>query len=128
MRYCQLLLFLLLAQGCGGAGMRRTAATVSSPPQAAARNIEIGDALEARGHHLEASFYYEAALMLAADESRVLPRLISAQVRAGRLRAASVNTQRLISLVGPRPRLTRLSRLLALYAPPTTRAQTEAAP
>ena len=132
MKFKHLLLVLIFAGGCGGAQTPKTAESAvprGSRARAAARNLEIGDAMERRGHHLEASFYYEAALILAADEPFVLPKLIASQVRAGRLRAASVNTQRLIALAGPHPELTRLSELLAVYAPPLPQQQlSEAAP
>ena len=109
---------------------RLTMERPSGPLEPASRNLEIADAMVVRGRYLEASFFYEAALTVSTEEADILPKLIASQVRAGRLRAAGQNTERLISLVGEHPLLIRLSRLLALYAPPLSVSvpATEAAP
>ena len=128
MRFLHAIVLFALIQGCAGAETPTPVTPADKRAQAASRNLEIGDAMETRGHHLEASFYYEAALILAAEEPSVLPKLIAAQVRAGRLRAASVNTQRLIALVGPQPELMQLSKLLTVYAPPLSQDSTVVTP
>ncbi len=80
-------------------------------------NVRIGDLLAERGRFLEAGFYYEAALFFADDEAQILPKLIAAQVKSDRLRAARSNVGRLIALRGRTPALARLAALLDSYAP-----------
>jgi DNA-binding SARP family transcriptional activator len=81
------------------------------------KNVILGDLLATRGRFLEAGFFYEAALFFADDEIKILPKLIAAQVKSDRLRAARVNVKRLIALAGRRASLERLAALLDTYAP-----------
>ena len=113
-----ILLVLCGSVGCASATPEPKASPEAARAAACRRNLAVGDAMSKRGRHLEASFYYEAALTPETDEVRILPKLIAAQVRSGRLRAAGNNTARLIALVGEQPELVRLSRLLSAYAPP----------
>jgi hypothetical protein len=80
------------------------------------RQLLHARALERRGNHLEASFYYEAILAIGGREQLILPQLIRAQVRAGRLRAAGDNLTRLREIAETgNPNLENLSNLLARY-------------
>lgn len=112
---------------CAGTSCRahRTAAPNAEPSNAAAPGASaaaIARALERRGDHLGASIYWEAALAAEAAERDLLPALIAAEVRAGRLRAARTNVARLEALDPNRPGVARLRRLLddllAAGAPP----------
>ncbi len=69
------------------------------------------------GNHLEASIFLEAALALGGEEHKILPRLIIAQVRAGRLRAAKGNIARFERLHQDQPSVKALGTLLDKLAP-----------
>jgi thioredoxin-like negative regulator of GroEL len=73
-------------------------------------------AFEQIGAHLEASFYLEAALSKGDDERRALPGLITALVRADRLRAAKKYLARLADLEPDNPYIRDLQTLLARLA------------
>jgi hypothetical protein len=64
------------------------------------------------GDHLRASRYLEAAWSAGAEEIEVLPELLAAQVRSGRLRAARLTLIRLRELVGTCPNLDTIEALI----------------
>jgi hypothetical protein len=111
------LLFVLCLEACASASSLNVQSPQESREFAALKNGQIGDKLAERGHYLEATFYYEAALILSTDETQILPKLIATQVRADRLRAARLNTERLVALVGLKSELSQLLTLLDTYAP-----------
>ncbi len=80
------------------------------------RYFEVATALDGVGSHLEASIYFEAALASGGPESKILPRLIVSQIRAGRLRAARKNLARLQEIV-PTRACGDLAALLSRFAP-----------
>jgi hypothetical protein len=77
----------------------------------------VARALERQGRHLEASFYYEAALRNGEDEARILPPLIVSQIRAERLRAAKQSIARLRAIRGNPEHLAALLDLISRYTP-----------
>ncbi len=89
---------------------------------------ETADALERRGRHLEASFYWEAALRNGGDETRILPRLFVTQVRSGRLRAAKYSMERLVELHPGSRELREMLTLLTVYTPRPDRHTAEVSP
>jgi hypothetical protein len=79
--------------------------------------LKTARALEQAGAHLEASVYFESALVAGCDEQIVLPHLISTQVRSGRLRAAKKSVARFISLDGESTWAREMERLLEQFVP-----------
>ncbi len=108
--------FLFLVSGCG-AKQPKPKVLYTNSSELSASHLANGDLLTSRGFHLEASYYYEAALAIAEDERAVLRRLIIAQVRADRLRDARINVLRLSELEGSSQELNELLDLLNIYAP-----------
>lgn len=88
----------------------------------------MADALERRGRHLEASYYWEAALRNGGEEEGILPRLFVTQVRSGRLRAAKFTIHRLLELHPENRELHAFQNLLARYAPPPDLQSPEVSP
>jgi len=78
--------------------------------------FRVATALDDVGSHLEASIYFEAALASGGTESKILPRLIASQIRAGRLRAARKNLARLQEIL-PTRACGDLTALLSRFAP-----------
>ncbi|MCP4674922.1 MAG: hypothetical protein GY854_05320 [Deltaproteobacteria bacterium] len=78
--------------------------------------FEVATALAKVGSHLEASIYFEAALSSGGAEAKILPRLIGAQIRAGRLRAARKNLAR-FQEIAPTRACGDLAALLSRFAP-----------
>ena len=77
--------------------------------------VRAARAMGLRGNHLEASYYLEAALQEGAPEARVLPLLIGAQMRSGRLRAAAKSIGRLKVIQSGRPHLDELEGIIARF-------------
>jgi hypothetical protein len=100
---------------------RPLSTSVNSAPEAPLAKTHspetIGRALAREGRFMEAAFYFEAAIARGGDEKTVLPFLISAQINAGRLRAAKQNALRLRELTGNNKPLDDLLLLLARYTP-----------
>jgi hypothetical protein len=117
MKHFVVLFLFFFVSACAATSNKPAVFPAVDKQLAASKNEKIADTLTGRGHYLEASFYYEAALMLTADEKTFLPKLIVAQIRAGRLRAAGINVRRLVALMGDSPPLTRLAALIRRYAP-----------
>lgn len=65
--------------------------------------LETGKQLMTQKMYLSASYYLEASLLTHTDEQTILPLLVSAQVRAGRLLAAASSLERLISISPNQP-------------------------
>jgi len=78
----------------------------------ASRYLAAATILLREGNPLEASLFLEAALVLDGDEHEILPRLIIAQVRAGRLRSAKVSITRLERLEPQQPSIKALGALV----------------
>ncbi len=78
----------------------------------AARYMAAATILLRQGNPLEASIFLEAALVLDGDEHEILPRLIIAQVRSGRLRAAKISIARLEHLQPDEPSIKALGALV----------------
>ena len=115
-------------QACAHGSGAPAQSPIASRESAVSKNVEIGNLLAQRGHCLEASFYYEAALAKSDDEKKILPKLIAAQIRSDRLREAEHNTVRLISLAGESPELSRLLALLKAFTPPILSSKKEMEP
>ena len=79
--------------------------------------LESGRWLAERGRYLDAGRYYEAALLSGVPEARVLPEILSCQVRAGRLRAAKITAERLEQIAPESQALSSLHALLEQLAP-----------
>ncbi len=77
-----------------------------------ARYMAAATILLREGNPLEASIFLEAALVLDGDEHEILPRLVIAQVKAGRLRAAKVSIARLERLKPDEPSIKVLGALV----------------
>jgi len=107
-----------LAASCAAPQTPSSNSGFEAAASALEKNVRLGDLLAERGRFLEAGFYYEAALRFADDERPLLPKLIVAQVKSDRLRAARTNVQRLLALRGADTDLERLAALLETYAPP----------
>lgn len=100
-------IFAALAMSCSSAGRPQSI----SHEQIMASNLETANQLCKRGRFLEASTFYEAALEAGAHEPQILPKLIIAQVRSGRLRAARQSVTRLAA-IDPSGNLQILEHLL----------------
>jgi hypothetical protein len=87
-----LLLAALLTASCAAAAPATPGG--AAPPDPISRGLRLA----ARGDHLGASRYLEASLAAGASEGEVLPLLLAAQVRSGRLLAARVTAARLARL------------------------------
>ena len=113
---------VFVAIGCASidhAKSERTARPRS--PETEVRNqVEASLALQSAGYHLEASSFLEAALTNGGDEREILPLLIAAQVRAGRLRAAKQNIARLRVIEPEYNGAEELARLLNRFVPEST--------
>ncbi|MFO8071754.1 MAG: hypothetical protein R6V85_07745 [Polyangia bacterium] len=106
---CKIAAGLALVVLCGcAAGVARRPDAAADPPNL----TEAAERLTARGDHLGASLYLEAALARGAPEREVLPDLIAAQVRAGRLRAARDSVRRLAEISPGHPSLQPLAAAL----------------
>ena len=112
-----------LHQACGAAaGSEPAAVSPDGDEHTAATPTAVAKQLARSGNHLAASRYWEAALARGAAEREVLPPLIAAEIRAGRLRAALANLQRLEQLLPASAEITELSALLASLLGDDTRS------
>jgi hypothetical protein len=108
------LVIAALPLACGvGAGAATTTPSPPSPSRTAAVPAEVAGRLARAGNHLAASRYWEAALAHGGTEREVLPPLIAAEIRAGRLRAALSNLRRLEQLHPTRTEIAELRQLIA---------------
>ncbi len=106
---CTITACLALVTLCGcAADVARRPIDAADPPDL----TEAAERLAARGDHLGASLYLDAALARGASEREVLPDLIAAQVRAGRLRAARDSARRLAEISPEHPGLQSLAAAL----------------
>lgn len=110
---------VLVAAGCASVDSGRSARPAA--PQTGKADprdqVDASLALQSAGYHLEASYFLEAALANGGDEKKVLPLLVAAQVRAGRLSAARRNLARLKEIEPGREGADELAALLDRLAP-----------
>ncbi len=105
----------IFGSGCVPANLPPAQAPAPSRAKAdqAVLFIRAAQVMSRQGKHHEASYYLEAALEDSGDESQVLPLLVSAQIRANRLRAAQKSLTRLKILVPEHPAIDALIALVS---------------